>query len=271
MVTANLPVTSREYKLMLNTDRFRDRGQGSEVFFDLIDFLIEKEGGKVIEKQNKEEKRKTSYLDTRELALRQQGFALRLREEDKAEDGFQINLKYRASDRYISAAQDLSGFQVNKTKFEEDVLPSFVSKFSHSTSIKTDTLPDLSSMEKVDSFFPGLKDLEIDGDTVVETAHGFKAKEVVRKLCKFRFGEATTIKASLSFWYLTDEENDWPLVVEFSFDYEALDGGEGGDKLEAYPREVVEGANRFFGALQNQAGWVSSDTTTKTAFALEVL
>src|SRR3954462_9354515 len=79
---SNRPVTSREYKLMLNVDRFRDRGQASQEFFGLLDFLIEKEGGSVEEEQNEEESRRTSYLDTPELALHQQGFALRLREED---------------------------------------------------------------------------------------------------------------------------------------------------------------------------------------------
>ena len=44
---ANRPVTSREYKLMLNTDRFQDRGRGTEVFFDLLTFLINKEGGTI--------------------------------------------------------------------------------------------------------------------------------------------------------------------------------------------------------------------------------
>ena len=270
MDASNHPVTSREYKLMLNTDRFKDRTQGAQEFLNLIDFLIKKDGGIIIERQDKEERRKTSYLDTAELALKQQGFALRLREEGRAEDGFQINLKFRASDRYLSAAQDLSSDQGGKIKFEEDVLPPFVSKFSHSSSIKTNAMPDLSSMDKVISFFPGLKQFDIDGDTVVKTINDFTAIEVVRKLCKFQFGDAPTIKASLSFWYLTEEKNDWPLVGEFSFDYDALDVDIDGDKLERYPSEAVDGANSFFNALQSQTGWMNFNSTTKTAFALEV-
>jgi len=271
MSASNHPVTSREYKLMLNADRFRDRDQGSQVFLRLIDFLIKKEGGNIIERQNKEERRRTSYLDTSELALQQRGFALRLREEAEAEGGFQINLKYRASDRYISAAQDLFSPQADKTKFEEDILPPFVSKFSHSCAIETNAMPDLSSMKKVTSFFPGLEKLNLDGDTAVKTVNDFKAAEVVRKLCKFQFGGPPTIKASLSFWYLTKDESDWPLVGEFSFDYDDLDGGTDGDSLENYPSQVVEGTNRFYRALQGQAGWLDLNRTTKTAFALEVL
>lgn len=271
MSASNHSVTSREYKLMLNSDRFKDRVQGSQVFLGLIDFLIRKEGGNIIEEQNKEERRQTSYLDTPELALHQHGFALRLREEAKPEDGFQINLKYRASDRYISASKDLSSPQPDKAKVEEDILPPFVSKFSHSNSIKTKAIPDLNSVERAVSFFPGLERLNIDADTALKTVNDFKAAEVVRKLCKFQFGEPPTIKASLSFWYLTEGENDWPLVGEFSFDYDEIDGGTGGDRLETYPSQVVEGTNRFFGALQSQAGWLDFNRTTKTAFALEVL
>ena len=80
MKTSNHPVTSREYKVMLNSHRFKDKSQGAEEFLELIAFLIRKEGGKV-ESQNKEERRQTSYLDTPQFALRQNGFSLRLREE----------------------------------------------------------------------------------------------------------------------------------------------------------------------------------------------
>ena len=93
MKTLNHPVTSREYKVMLNSHRFKDKNQGAEEFLQLIAFLIEKEGGVVIDRQNKEEERRqTSYLDTPQFALSQNGFALRLREEA---NGFRINLKYR--------------------------------------------------------------------------------------------------------------------------------------------------------------------------------
>jgi hypothetical protein len=99
----------------------------------------------------------------------------------------------------------------------------------------------------------------------------FKVQEVVRNLCKLEFDEEPIIKASLSFWYLTEEEDEWPLVGEFSFDYDALDSGANREKLEIFPARVVEGANRLFNALQKQEGWLSSSFTTKTAFALEVL
>lgn len=207
MKASNQPVTSREYKLILNSDRFKDRNKGAETFLNLIDFLIRKQGGSIVEKQDEEKSRHTSYLDTPQFALRQSGFALRLREEAKE---FQINLKYRGADRYISAAQDLSGSQKGKIKFEEDILPPFTSKFSHSNSIETKVVPDLKTIKDVNSLFPGIARLGIDPNTPVQTANNFTALEVVRKLCKFQFDETETIKASLSFWYLVDD-TDWPL------------------------------------------------------------
>jgi hypothetical protein len=46
-----VPITSREYKLMLNSDRFGDRNKGAESFLNLIDLLIRKQGGSILEKQ----------------------------------------------------------------------------------------------------------------------------------------------------------------------------------------------------------------------------
>ena len=263
MGTANQPVTSREYKIMLTANRFKDRSQGAEEFRNLIAFLITKEGGTVIEKQNKEERRQTSYLDTPQFALRQNGFSLRLREE---EDGFQINLKYRDADRYVSASKDLSSSGEGKIKFEEDIIPPFTSKFSHSNSIEKTIMPPLALMKDVTSLFPGLKKLDVDENTPIKTANNFKAIEVTRKLCKFQFGDTETVKASLSFWYLLAEK-DWPLVTEFSFDYDARVAGE----LESYSPAVVAGASGLFRSVLNQAGWLDLTTTTKTAFALELL
>jgi hypothetical protein len=99
---------------------------------------------------------------------------------------------------------------------------------------------------------PGLRELDIDENTPVETLNDFKVLEVVRKLCKLEFGEEPIIKASLSFWYLTGEEDERPVVGEFSFDYDVLDGEADREKLEMYPHRVVDGANRLFNALHKQ-------------------
>lgn len=266
----NRPVTSREYKLMLNADRFADRARGTDSFFALLTFFIRKEGGAITETQTEEKRRLTSYLDTPEMALRQGGYALRLRDESGGGGGFQLNLKYRSSDRYLSAGQDLSGPRGGVIKFEEDVLPPFVSKFSHSNTLESEEKPDVDTVRKAVSLFPGLGGLNLGADIAVKPVNDFTAVEVVRKLCKFRFGGPPSLKASLSFWSLMPDEEGWPLVCEFSFDYDASEGGDA-DQLEQYPAATVESANRIFAAVQGQSGWVNPAATTKTAFALDTL
>jgi hypothetical protein len=41
MTPTNCPITSREYKLMLNTERFRDRQAGADLYWKLLAFLVE--------------------------------------------------------------------------------------------------------------------------------------------------------------------------------------------------------------------------------------
>ena len=51
MTPTNRPITSREYKLMLNTERFRDRRAGAGLFWKLLTFLVENQGNEVISDQ----------------------------------------------------------------------------------------------------------------------------------------------------------------------------------------------------------------------------
>lgn len=275
MNQSNEPITSREYKLMLQVDRFQDREAGSKAFWNLVEFLVKKQGGQVEDKQNKqkhEETRKTWYLDTNGSSLRQQGFVLRVRSEGDEKEKYKITLKYRSPDRYLSASQNMSTSAEGKTKtkFEEDIIPQFTSKFSHSTSVYADKLPDLGDLKKVANLFPGLKKMPFDEGMEVTIVNGFKAREIFRKVAKLKFEEEPIVKAGLNFWYLLGEADEIPLVGEFSFDYGLLKNGiNEKDKLEQFPVPVVAGANNLFQALQKQVGWINFNATTKTAYAYD--
>ena len=260
----NRCITSREYKLMLNVDRFQERESSSLAFWQLVQFLALKQSAKVIKEQHEEEKRITWYLDTPEFALRKQGFVLRVREEsDKKGKEYKTTLKYRSSDRYLSASTNVASSMEGKFKFEEDILPPFRSKFSHSHSIKTKKLPDLESMGDLMDIFPGLKELNLRKKTPVNIVNGLQVQEIVRKVAQLEFGEPLKVNLGLSFWYLFGEAGELPLVGEFSFDYEDE------TKSEQFPLPVVVGTNRWFQSLQKQSGWFNFNATTKTSYVYD--
>jgi hypothetical protein len=282
MQPPNKPITSREYKLMLNTDRFKDREEGSDLFWALLAWLVERQGGEP-KKKTEEKDRRVWYLDTPGQELRQKGFVLRLREEMEAAKRHKLTLKHRHPDRYLSASRKVTASKVAenkyeeedkdiKTKFEEDILRQSVSKFAHSTSIRMSDRSDLGTMADVIAIFDGLEALNIPGDTPIATVNGFEAYEKKREAGKIDFGEKPKVKPCLSFWYLSIEAIGYPLVAEFSFDYDVLDEEmdrlkEHPDQLELFPLSVLKAADCFFKTLQNYHGWFDFEGTTKTAFA----
>ena len=264
MSQTNLPVTGREFKMMLNVDRFSDRAAGVTAFWKLVSFIVGRQGGTAGDEKTKEERRVVSYFDTPNGNLRQHGLNLRQRRE--GETKFNLTLKYRSADRYLSAAADVKGSDADKNEFEEDVLPPHTSKFSKSSRVKFKADPAPKKAGDLVAIFPGVASLNLPADTPVETVNGFEAHEVEREVGKFSFG-GPDVEASLSFWYLLGEEGELPLIAEFSFGYTAEATAAGA--LEQFHAATVEGADRFFKALQLHAGWLDFNLTTKTAFVLD--
>ena len=113
MTPTNRPITSREYKLMLNTERFRDRRAGADLFWKLLTFLVENQGNEVISgcwpipTRTPRRARTTWYLDTPGYELQRANITLRVREEPDAKKPYKVTLKYRAPDRYSAAGCDV--------------------------------------------------------------------------------------------------------------------------------------------------------------------
>jgi hypothetical protein len=307
MSRSNRPVTSREYKLPLNPDRFVDRVGGATRFRDLLQFILEKEFGASCEPQDEEKRRTTWYLDTPGMDLERNGYILRVRDEQGESPRFKIMLKYRHGDRYLSARQQIKGgdkFDVKKKdkKFEEDIIPPFVSKFSRSVAIRSDKEPAPATLAEAAEYYPILEELakkRVPLQTPILRANNFTAHEVMRYIGRFMLNGAVvpplpiaaaddphalgasgsddrdpTLKACLNFWYLLPENpHDLPLVAEFSFSYDALDPGadEGPAAVEEFAADQVEGAETLYTALQEQAGWLLARSTTKTDFALRAM
>jgi len=257
-------ISSREYKLILNSGRFRDRTDGSSAFQDLVGFLSEKLGGE-IKRQDKEERRRTTYLDTEDFRLRVADYSLRLRHEED-EDDFKLSLKFRSPDLILAeeASVETSDDKRAEMKFEEDLLPPYHNVFSRSSAIRFKKEPDLSTLADAVDIFPVLKKLGLSKKTKLKRVNDFTAVEVFRKLCKVDFKKAKPIKMSLSFWYASGA-GDWPLIAECAFDFDW------DDETERFDLDQVRRANELFQLLQKQPGWFDVQATTKTRYAYEGL
>ena len=263
-------VTSREYKLMLNTDRFQNREKGIKAFWDVFKYAVNKmrdaHGIKTQDLEKPFKERLTWYMDTTPgKDFNAAGWVLRMREKEKnGKKKFKATLKYRSPDHSISASKNLSttaDVEESLPKFEEDVVPAFSSKFSHSTSVENKKNFSFKNVGEVVELFPGIKELELADDVKIHKVNDFTAREVVYHVGNFKVGDdKIMVKCCFSFWYLTDKEDMYPLAVEFSFDYDRL-------KEEDFPLHVCEAAKFIFSALQKQSGWVDLGGTTKTAFA----
>ncbi len=286
MKNLNLPITSREYKLMLNVTLFKERELGVHEFWKLVESLAIRQGARIIKSDNgrklyKEEQKKTYYLDTASQELKRNGFIVRVREEEKKGiKEYKLTLKYRSEDRYLSASQNLSVDPLDileikkdlKEKFEEDIIPPFKSKFSRSISLKSETEFDLDTIGQLASIFTNLKELNISSNQKLGIVNNFIANEVTLKLNpKINFAPEINIdpiEPVFSFWYLLGTPGELPLVGEFSFDY-ASEKETDQEKLEKFPLTFVQGANQWFASIQQQVNWLNFNSTTKTAYAYE--
>jgi len=287
MKNTNLPITSREYKVMLNVANFKDRKQGVKEFWQLIEFLAISQGAKIITADDEDElyqekNRKTYYLDTEALELKHKGFILRVRKEEKKQKPeYKFTLKYRSPDRYLSASQNLSIEQLDNLslsedpsrKFEEDIIPPFSSKFSRSVSLESEQKFNLDTVNEIQKVFPSLKELNIAGNKELKIVNNFVANEVAIKLnYKVIFAPEINdypIEPVMSFWYLLGTKGELPLVGEFSFDYGSENNQDEKEKLENFPLTVVQGGNQWFATIQKQVNWLNFNSTTKTSFAYE--
>jgi len=263
-------ITSREYKLILNVDRFYNRQQGVLVFWDMVKYLLNNINPRLnfIDQNTKTPtfERRTWYLDTPKHFMNQNGFSLRMRSErNKNKSEYKITLKYRSPDRFISAAQNLNYTGVkrkhSKNKFEEDIVPAFQSKFANSTSIelKKQDVPPIKNIKDVRKLFPGIKVLELPDQMKIGTVNNFVAHEKVYHIGRFSIDDID-VKCCLSFWYLLSKDNSFPLVAEFSFDYDQ-------EEKMGFPLLVTEICKDFYTALQKQSGWMNVAGTTKTFYA----
>lgn len=266
---SNLPVTSREYKILLISRKFTDLKAGIDGFCSEIKNILNDLEGNFIEYEETI-KRTTWYLDTRKSELQKNNYILRIREEQDSNKRFKITLKYRHSDRYMSASKDLRASMRFKHKFEEDILPPFTSKFSHSAFIKKNELPCLNNVADAVEIFHCLGELDLNGNSDLISPNRFTAFETTHWIGAFDFENNGNINACLNFWHKSNKHKGVPLIAEFSFDYNSAEVNE--NELERYKLINVLKSNELFLKLQKIYSWIDkSPSRTKTQLAYNIL
>lgn len=254
---------------MLKPGKFRDLRKGIDETLDIIESIIRSDVVYIEWNIKQTKSRKTWYLDTAKFNLnRDLKFLLRVRKTKDAQD-YDVTLKCRHPDRYLSASYDLSSEDKDaKIKFEEDISTPFISKFSLSASFEDSNLPDLSNINDLKHIFPNL-DLEIKETVLLKEVNNFEPEEITYKLGTIHFTQKRNVDLYLNFWYKTlGKKNVLPLIVEFTFNYEAKkQSGKQKNELEEFPISLVKRADKFYYLLQNQTIADPNTTKTKTEYA----
>lgn len=280
----NRSLDSREFKLILKPKIFQDLNEGIKKVQKIIDKEVEMLNGKFKPDSDLKQKfRRTYYLDTPNFRLQSKNFFLRVR-EDKESNKYDITLKCRHPDRYISASYDLSSSMKKSTiKFEEDIIAPHVSKFSISVNFEEYQEPEINNLEKLKTIFPGLHTQDL-GDGILEKVNKFEAKEISVKLGKISYNnnnkdgeDDDEIKTFLNLWY-SPKNKGKPVIVEFTYDYAAIKKKEEGKEqnkgkkkekilIEEFPFSLVRNTYQFYNSLQNRKKIVDlKSSKTKTDF-----
>ena len=262
-------VGSREYKIMLRPEQFvgdeaallTAAGRFWEAFQEAVEDLVVKVDGSLDEIENR---RTIRFFDTPDHRLRRNDYVFRER-IDRVLGEREVTLKFRHPDRYISQERDMEARKSSKTntKFEEDIKPKFLKLYSYSTKQPIADDLDFRVMQDPADLFPGLAD-ELDDfqeEEAIEVVGAFSAYEMVIAGGEFQIRQTPKMFAScvLVVWYDEGEDDQTPVVAEFSFKYK--------DEEERYTGKVAQRAYRVFEALQNDLpDWIDMGSTTKTAY-----
>jgi len=249
-------LSSREYKVLLDPELFdQDPADFARYYAEELGNAIASSGIAVAGDLVLAEERTVKFYDSASCDLRAASFVLRDRADVDPDGKRKLTLKFRSSSRNLAAEADVSSsIDGAKQKFEEDIGPPNVSKFSSSASPKVSTKLDVNQFEDAVEVFPALAALALDEELDLEVVGGVEARETVYEGVEFDLGAGMRAGLSLTLWYLDDGV---PVVAEASFSY--------ADEEGVYPSDVLTNGRVLFEAMQALVEWRAADSMTKTA------
>ncbi|MBJ9952009.1 MULTISPECIES: hypothetical protein [unclassified Acinetobacter] len=260
-------VTSREYKLLLQADKFSYANESADVntYMQQAKNIIAQQinrtvsGSMVLDKQ-----RQIRFYDSpSSCLLNNMGYSFRERIENGASE---VTLKFRSFDHYLSNFADLSSPTTGaKTKLEDDITQTATQGFLVGSS-KSTTVPNTRTINKfldIHTHFPKFKEtFGISDNQVLSQVGGLTIYERSYRGVSIDLGEFDA-DVDMSLWYTQVPSTGLkPAVVEVSFKYQ--------DPNANYTNKVVQRAAISFSALKSLSNYnAPSSTQTKTQFVYQ--
>jgi len=268
-------LTSREYKIMLNNDLFKDRDEGIKKITSIIKSQVESQNGTFTPVIPEEKFKTVWYLDTKNHDLyenKNNGLLIRVK-ENHSKSEYKVEFKIRNSSKAKAASYDLSNpvknpiydFKKKQYKFEEDIKTPFDNIFSVSSVFEYMQEPDLHSYRDIESIYPSIA-LEIpDKNESLVKVNGFEAIEFNPDIGQIYFPNGKSAEIQLSLWYLPVERSI-PCIVEFDIGVEAEkpSNNENDDKFEEFPQSKVLEIDHLYEKLQDKTIGIANLESSKT-------
>ena len=158
-------LNSKEYKLMLKVEIFKDKDKGIEKVIDIIKSKVKDQKGTFTEEYIPNDKsKKVWYLDTKNHELYKNNGLLTRVKENQDKTNIPLNLRLVIQIKSIASSYDLSNrkksinyqLKEEKHKFEEDITTPFKSIYSESAEFKYKDISNLEKFKDIKSIYPSL-------------------------------------------------------------------------------------------------------------------
>ncbi|MBI1324483.1 hypothetical protein GC170_15040 [bacterium] len=267
-----MKIESREYKLLIDHSLFRHRSEAvNEIWREIRHAAKDLPAVRIKGELKLAGTRMARFLDTPDFTFRRNGLLLRQR---WGEGSSELTLKCRSEDLFLAFGTDVTPAKglAGKAKFEEDIAPPFLSRFSHSATVaglvsdkpgKPPKAP--ATVADAEEVFPVIGTLSSDERTLhgkieIRTVQGIEVKETVwtSDTIEIRVDdESKPLKASFAAILWTRGPSETPVIAELSFKIRTLDG--------YLSRSAAAGARSLHRALQGLDSY-RSDARTKTEY-----
>ena len=176
-----------------------------------------------------------------------------------------IPIDTKAASYDLSKPSKNAKIKFGEFKFEEDIMPKFVSKFSASVEFENSEEPQFDTYMDILSLYPHL-DIGISPDEGLAKVNQFEAEEISHKLGKILYESEIKAKTEIGIWYLPKKDES-PIIVEFDVEIEAAElSNDKGKILEEFPPSLINGIYDFYTRLQDEGIVDITSPKTKTDY-----